>query len=306
LANGTRVTTTPTKLGEYRSRVRTSSSATLSDTNGSPAITPSTTDGIALYKGYAWGTADTNNQPTSYDIFVGKNKNVKLVTYLNAGRTGIIDIDPWVYSTNTDIGYISGYDPSTGVFSLFSNIFQYSARTTHYAGIQGDGNGFTSTGAFYFDIVVSENALAVGADQVRSQIYLTGYNGYGATNTKILRFDTAQETVGNAIEYTDSASLGASFSIKEDGVYSVFISGQVTGTANWMGISVNSPSLTTSIDGVSYANGNRGMGYAEANVAVNLSRTLILKAGDILRFHTSGTATFDSPYTQASITKVSN
>ena len=80
LANGTRVTgSAPTLLGQYRTYLRDANAITFTETNGAPTASPSAANGMRIYDGNAFTSADTNNEPTKYDIFVGKNKNVKTV-----------------------------------------------------------------------------------------------------------------------------------------------------------------------------------------------------------------------------------
>lgn len=303
LANGTRVTgTAPTKLGEYRSYLRNAAARTFTETNGAPTIAPSTSNGIALYAGNAWGTADTNNSPSRYDIFVGKNKNIKYIEYLSAGRTGFIDSDMFPFATY-DVGFAKSYDPTTGIFSLTRpTVLGAGASSGHLIGIT-DSSDFTGASQVYFDIQVSENALAVGTQQPRSQVRLTLGNGHGSSNTTIRRFSTLVESVGSAITYADSATLGASFTINEDGIYSMNYSDFNTpGTSNF-GVSKNTTS--GNIAGVSDENRLALVQQVFSNLS-QIGYTGFLKAGDIIRAHTDGTPNASSSYVIFSICKVSN
>lgn len=162
LATGTRVVgVAPANLGEYRSYLRNASNATFTETNAAPTSPPTVNDGVRIYEGFAWGTADSNNQPTKFDIFVGKNKNIKVNFYASTGHTGFIDASPQTSPPSTvDVGYIQNYDPTTGILTISSNLNYGTSRLFHRSGY--DSDGFTFIHSPYFDITVSENALAVG------------------------------------------------------------------------------------------------------------------------------------------------
>lgn len=160
LANGTRVTgAAPTQLGQYRSYLRNAGASSYTETNGSPGTSPTSADGIVLYGGEGFGSADTNNQPSRYDIFVGKNKTVLPQFSSSSGRTGFVSIISYLSST-TLYGTIWNYDPTTGIVRIQCAV-DGSATTAQYVG-QGDGG--TQLSSLYFDFIVSENAQAVGLD----------------------------------------------------------------------------------------------------------------------------------------------
>lgn len=150
----TRITgTPPTQLGEYRSYLRNASARTFTETNGAPAVAPSSTNGIVLYQGNSFTVADTNNHPTRYDIFVGINKNIKWEWNTSAGRTGGLDAGT-IYdsSVTTNIGTVHTYDRATGIASVFVGTYQ-SNYTQHFIGLKTtDGDLFTGDG--FFDIII--------------------------------------------------------------------------------------------------------------------------------------------------------
>jgi hypothetical protein len=160
LAGGTRVTgSAPTALGQYRSYLRQAAASTLTETNGSPTASPSVTDGMRLYNGNAYANADTNNEPTSYDIFVGKNKTVYWQFYASAGRTGFFGGGYFQYSSTASVGYMTHYDPTTGLASI-RPFYGSGSETSHTSGYAFGA----AVNDPYFDLIVSENALAVGLD----------------------------------------------------------------------------------------------------------------------------------------------
>lgn len=141
----TRVTTTPSKLGEYRSLLRTGSGGTYS-TDSAPAILPNGKDGFAYYLGRAWSTGDSTNQPSQYQIFVGKNLAFDpiVTVYKDAGKSGVTlptDVS-WNGNLLFDLGLVKQYDSSSGVLTISRPLM--AGSSTNHALI--DGGNFISTG----------------------------------------------------------------------------------------------------------------------------------------------------------------
>lgn len=298
LQNGTRVTAAaPTALGQYRSYLRNVSANTYTETNGSPGTAPTAADGILIYRNTAWGTVNTNNQPTRYEIFVGKYKQVIWRFYLSAARTGFIDCTPGSFTSTIMIGYATNYDPVTGIASIIAPTD--SARTA------AANTGFGSTGAavtsnVYFDIFVSDQVVPVQVQPLRSSVHLDTPNGFGSSSTFIRRYTNTKTNIGSAITYADSGTLGATFTINEDGIYSIHLSDS------------NACGITKNESGGTLASNINAVAVAEVLAAVNVGSgcscgwTGLLRAGDIIRAHTNGTASA-APYgEQFVITKVSN
>lgn len=306
LANGTRVTgSAPARLGEYRSYLRNAGARTFTETNGSPSATPSSSNGLALYRGNGFASADTNNNPTKYEIFVGKNKVVAPIFYSSTGRTGGLDATSLLNGTDL-IGYAFSYDPITGIASLYQNL-AYGSYAQHFTGVnQTDGN--VNSGTTYFDVLVSENALSVSSQQPRSEIIVHSGNGHGSTATKIRRFTTTAKSIGTAITYADSSTNGATFTINEDGVYSISYGDQYSAASERIGITVNDTATTTNIGTpLTYAQGYRQSALAPAAAAQGLvTWTGVLSAGDVVRAHTNGNADATNNNCLFSIVKVSN
>jgi len=149
------------------------------------------------------------------------------------------------------------------------------------------GNVLTSTGAAW---VSSPSGTNVGNHNVK----VTTGNGYGSTNTKIRRYTTTESNVGTAITYADSATLGASFTINEDGLYAVGI--WDGGAADYIGVSANSAQLTTNVITINAAN-RVLIGAATTSLTGIASTVLRLSAGDVIRPHDNGTMTSTTVYT---------
>lgn len=133
-------------------------------------------------------------------------------------------------------------------------------------------------------------------------------NGHGSTNTKIRRFTTILANIGTAITYSDSATLGASLTINEDGLYEVFYQDSFETTAyTIIGASLNSTQLTTNIDAINASDrvfsaqigGNASTGNVNCG-----SRVLKLSAGNVIRPHTMGAALAATSAAMMSIRKI--
>lgn len=168
LQNGTRVTgSAPTALGQYRSYLRNISALTYTETNGTPTTLPTAADGFKIYAGHGWGSPDPSNQPSSYDIFVGKNKLPRLDCWNSTGHSGALN---YVYNAVSGSSFIRGmtqaYDASTGVFSVTQPVLT-STATNQFVGSDTAYATDYSTG--FCEITVSDNALAVGMDSLQIQ-----------------------------------------------------------------------------------------------------------------------------------------
>lgn len=113
-------------------------------------------------------------------------------------------------------------------------------------------------------------------------------NGAGSTATAIRRFLTLIELLGTDITYVDSIVLGASFRINVDGIYSFAYSDSFN-ASGYVGLSINSTALATSIDSIALPERLSYNDTAAASVVSNTAWAGPLKAGDIIRPH--GTAT---------------
>lgn len=284
LANGIRVTgAAPTRLGEWRSLRRNASARTYTDTSADPSIQPSSEDGIAIYRGNAFGTADDVNAPTRYQIYVGTNKYIKQEWYADAGRTGFINSD---YAQNAggsaEYGYVTNYDPTTGIFEINRPTLAGGTATSHFAGVNDVGDADTAANV-YFDVVVSENAQAVGAERPRSEVWVSQGNGVGSdANNVVKRFTNIQNQQGSAITYTDSATAGASFTINEDGIYTMSLSIDADG-AQTFGITLNQSDLTVGSESTPQDELLAADTTSVANALAAPSATKILRKGDVIR-----------------------
>ena len=143
-ANATRVTTTPSKPGEYRSFVGTSDSA--------PTPAPSAADGFKI-TGDAVST-DVNE----WNVFVGPEKVVAMVAYQTTGRMGEVQtVSLW--SDNSPYrGCLFHYDPVTGVAKI-----KAARGTGATAGwwLDAAATAVTTYASIYFDILVADDPVPV-------------------------------------------------------------------------------------------------------------------------------------------------
>jgi len=118
----------------------------------------------------------------------------------------------------------------------------------------------------------------------QSMVRLNTANGYGSTNTVIRRFTNVVVNQGTDITYTDSATLGASFTTNVSGVYSISYNDQFN-AAEFMGISLNSSQLTTGIIAINIGDILAVTQNVSANNPSALSWTGYLASGSVIRAH---------------------
>ena len=132
-------------------------------------------------------------------------------------------------------------------------------------------------------------------------------NGHGSTNNKIQRLATASVNIGTAITYADSAANGASFTINETGIYSIYTLATYSGGACTFGVSLNSAQLTTGITSITAADRIALASAATSGTYNPITRNLKLIAGDVIRPHDDGNTDGSSEAVQYfSIIKVAN
>jgi hypothetical protein len=158
----------------------------------------------------------------------------------------------------------------------------------------------TVTSAKIVDGTVTPADTQVGA--LPSMVRVNTANGYGSTNTKIRRFTNVVTNQGSDITYADSATLGASFTINTNGVYSFSFSfgGSITMDG---GLSINTTAPTTSIIAIPIAEVLAQNTCGLAGGAGIASWTGYLTSGAVVRPHTDGASSSGSRFDTFTITR---
>lgn len=147
----------------------------------------------------------------------------------------------------------------------------------------------------------------------RAQVSVRTGNGFGSTNTKVRRFSTTDYSLGSNITYTDSSTLGGTFTVNAPGVYTACYSdGQVAGQP-YIGIVVNGTALTTSVATsaparLTYAQGLRAVTRQQdtGQISQTICWTGNLNAGDIVYPQSDGAPDSSSIWAEFNIVQVSN
>lgn len=119
--------------------------------------------------------------------------------------------------------------------------------------------------------------------------WVSNFNGYGSTATKIGKWSTVTQavTTNGDITYASSSTNGDSWTINHTGVYGVFLCLSSATTVLQQGVSVNAPSLTTNITSTAIT---YQVMLQETGTTWELcnSATWVFQAGDVVRVHTNG------------------
>lgn len=144
-----------------------------------------------------------------------------------------------------------------------------------------------------------------------SEIYVSGGNGHGSTNTKIRRFTTLVTNTASCITYADSATLGGTFTIGTGcaGLYGITYCDGASSAGNTFGVSKDSAQLTTNINSITESTRMVMSLNAVASVNYNTCASIPPRYygdGSVIRAHTEGTmGSTTAPIVNFRITKVS-
>lgn len=139
--------------------------------------------------------------------------------------------------------------------------------------------------------VLLNPATGVTAPQPKQiMVKLNTGNGFGSTNTAIRRFLNVVTNLGSDITYTDSATLGGSFTINTSGNYAISYSDSTVGTGYCAGLSLNSANLSTPIQNLPAAEILAGGQYITSSGSnASCGWTGFLPAGSVVRAHSANT-----------------
>ncbi len=171
-----------------------------------------------------------------------------------------------------------------------------------------DGNNDQTTLASLTitSFIAVDQVVAFNERSQNSMIRVNTGNGDGSVNTKIRRFSTTVESIGNAITFLDDASDGSTFTINEPGIYHMTLNdGQTAAGSGTIGISKNSSQLTTNIESITAADRLALTKWQLASVSSvnNSDATVILAKGDVIRVHSDGNNN-QTTLAQFTITKI--
>lgn len=225
----------------------------------------------------------TSTSSTSMSIGTGtKSPTVETSKSYVIGMT--VKIARTSDGTKWMLGEVTAYNSGTGALTV-------NVRLTN-----GSGGPWTDwTVSFAGPFVNHQN----------NEVVVHTGNGHGSTNNKVRRFTTTLVNTGSSITYADSATLGATFTINNDGVYAMeYIEG--ASSATQIGISKNSSQLTTGIRSINVSDRIVIQSpLALAAPSCSASAVLFLSAGDVIRPHTEGASLNDtSGHAKFSIRKV--
>ena len=124
-------------------------------------------------------------------------------------------------------------------------------------------------------------------------IWLVGGNGHGSTNNKIRRFTIVMRSIGSAARLTQSATLGDSFTINKNGIYTIAYHDYLNQASSsvYAGISNKSTQLTTNIESIDLETRltyGRTNALTSSPIEASLTVNDWLKKDDVIRAHTSG------------------
>jgi hypothetical protein len=139
--------------------------------------------------------------------------------------------------------------------------------------------------------------------QSDSAIQLNTANGYGSTGTKIRRFSNTFNNIGTAITYVDSATNGASFTINEDGLYSITYTDIADSGGGTFGISKNASSLSVNITSLTAPEMLANQLVPVGTIA-NCAWSNYLLKGDVIRPHSEGMTSTQNKFSNFQISKV--
>lgn len=198
-------------------------------------------------------------------------------------------------------------------------IFDGALTLTHSANLDVPGAASITTAAGDRAIVRGEGSSAV---RVISYVKANGQaiasapigdhevivrtgNGHGSTNTAIRRFQTISVNIGTAITYADSATLGASFTINETGIYAIQYTDDFSAN-RIIGISRNSTTNTIALDSSTPTAERIAMSgtFSGLGLPANAVRVTKLSAGDVIRANDGGNADNTSGFAFFSLRKV--
>lgn len=260
-----------------------------SATTGATVVEVTGADGTGTYAVWSIALNPSSNVTTGSNTFTGVQN---WATGASIASASTINLDTAtgnrVHVTGTTT--ITAVTLTRGPRTL---IFDGALTLTHHAtnnNLPGGANIVTAAGdrAIYESDGTTVYCIAYIYAGVDHCIEVNTGNGYGSTNDKIRRYTTTKTSTGSAITYADSAANGASFTIVRPGLFEIHMVDLRSGAIGAFGASLNSAQLTTIIASITSAN---RLAYGQSVVTGNtgnVTKTVRLVAGDVVRPHTDG------------------
>jgi len=255
---------------------------------------------VGSYQGSFWDGTGTQD---GFNISLVDNSDNSLFSIISSGSTSRIVAKKRI---NIAVGFITQSN-TAGATNVYHSVLGQIANQQNNAAITAfttNVNTILEEGEYVYAVALNLQSTVGGVsitataatnhiiaynsrNAENSMIRLHTGNGHGSVNNKIRRFSTEVANLGNAITYADSATDGASFTINEDGVYSMVYT-DVHSVAADIGLSLNSTQLTSSITTINAADRLSAGTTASSSFYMECSWSGILNKGDIIRVHTGG------------------
>jgi hypothetical protein len=191
-ANAVRVTSAPSKPGEYR--------AQRSGVDTAPTTAPTAADGARIDSNTPAGRINR------YYFYVGPGKVVQPVWYQTTGRSGNIIAEVFYVSAWRGIGWT--YDPATGVVTVLCG-----SGASDLVGIGDDLSTTYSTG--YFDILIADDPVPVA---LAPAVYVEASSDAG----QVLTANVSDIQFEDKVIDTHGAWSGTVFTAPVAGIYDFY------------------------------------------------------------------------------------
>jgi len=233
-------------------------------------------------------TSTTINAGNTLGLVASKDEDIHVYAYNDAGTGKIAYSGAWTF----DEGILQNITAQGSVATVKTTLFAATAATAVAIKYMGKITFNLGTPGSFVTAPTSIVNAPVHRKQIRSYIIADTPTTHGTTGTKIRRW-TNVSSVGSAITYTASAVNGDSFTINEDGLYSMVWYDNYSGGGPIFGFSVNSNQLSTNYASITAAHRTIAarVAFSGSDGAATLP-TWKLVVGDVVRCHDDGT--FDS------------
>jgi hypothetical protein len=214
--------------------------------------------------------------------------------------TSILGVQALTYTTSgTGANSVGVVWRNTGANTTEVVFGRYYAASLDGSTVLGGWSDFSATSGRWrvrkssasspvgFGLVTADSSGLLRGYTSMAKIRLHTGNGHGSTNTVIRRFANTVVNTGTGITYADSATLGASFTCTEAGIYS-FCYGDCFSTGASFGLSLNSAQLTTNVSSITTSARLVYSATPATSFPNSLTLTIALAVGDVVRPHTNG------------------